>query len=66
MSAIAMTKNPVFQLGELRNLVFHARSKHIELRHPFIRDMVNKKRYRVKTSFHERHGEQKGDTTRVY
>ena len=31
MSAIAMTKNPVF----------HARSKHIELRHHFIRDLVN-------------------------
>jgi hypothetical protein len=26
-----------------RNPVFHARSKHIELRHHFIRDMVNKK-----------------------
>ncbi|XP_058219284.1 secreted RxLR effector protein 161-like [Rhododendron vialii] len=32
MSTIAMTKNPVF----------HARSKHIELRHHFIRDLVNK------------------------
>lgn len=32
-SAIAMTKNPVF----------HARSKHIELRHHFIREMVLKK-----------------------
>lgn len=32
MSAIAMTKNPVF----------HARSKHIELRHHFIRDFVSK------------------------
>lgn len=31
MSAIAMTKNPVF----------HARSKHIELRHHFIRNLVN-------------------------
>ncbi|GFY85496.1 molybdenum cofactor sulfurase family protein [Actinidia rufa] len=31
MSAIAMTKNPVF----------HARSKHIELQHHFIRDLVN-------------------------
>lgn len=32
MSAIAMTKNTVF----------HARSKHIELRHHLIRDLVNK------------------------
>ena len=32
MSAIAMTKN----------LVFHSRSKHIELRHHFIRELVNK------------------------
>ncbi|XP_022875774.1 uncharacterized protein LOC111394250 [Olea europaea var. sylvestris] len=31
MSAIAMTKNPVF----------HARSKHIELRHHFIRDLID-------------------------
>ena len=43
MSAIAMTKNPVFQLGELKNPIFHARSKHIKLRHHFIKDMVNKK-----------------------
>lgn len=33
MSTIAMTKNPVF----------HARSKHIELRHHFIRELVNEK-----------------------
>lgn len=32
-SAIAMSKNPVF----------HGRSKHIELRHNYIRDMVLKK-----------------------
>ena len=32
MSAIALSKNPVF----------HAKSKHIELRHHFIRDLVNK------------------------
>jgi len=25
------------------NLIFHVRSKHIELRHHYIRDMVNKK-----------------------
>ena len=31
MSAIAMTKNPIF----------HARTKHIELRHHFIRDFVS-------------------------
>lgn len=31
MSTIAMTKNPVF----------HSRTKHIELRHHFIRDMVS-------------------------
>ena len=30
MSAITMTKNPIF----------HARTKHIELRHHFIRDLV--------------------------
>lgn len=33
MSAIAMTKNPVF----------HARTKHIELRHHFIRELAKKK-----------------------
>ena len=33
MLAIAMTKNPIF----------HARSKHVELRHHFIREMVSKK-----------------------
>ena len=32
MSVIALTKNPIF----------HARSKHIELRHHFIRDLVQK------------------------
>ncbi|KAH9752994.1 hypothetical protein KPL71_014922 [Citrus sinensis] len=32
MSAIALTKNPVF----------HAKSKHIELRYHYIRDLVNK------------------------
>jgi hypothetical protein len=32
-SAISMSKNPVF----------HGRSKHIELRHNYIRDMVQKK-----------------------
>jgi len=33
MLAIVMTKNPIF----------HARSKYIELRHHFIKDMVSKK-----------------------
>jgi hypothetical protein len=33
MLAITMIKNPIF----------HARSKHIELRHHFIKDMVSKK-----------------------
>ena len=37
MPGIAMTKNPVF----------HARSKHIELRHHFIREMVSKKEIRL-------------------
>ena len=32
MSAVALTKNPVF----------HAKSKHIELRYHYIRDLVNK------------------------
>ena len=33
MSTIAMTKNPVF----------HNRSKHIEIRHHYIRELVDKK-----------------------
>ena len=37
MLAIEMTKNPVF----------HARRKHIELRHHFIRDLVNKGEIRL-------------------
>jgi len=37
MSAIAMTKNPNF----------HSRTKYIELRHHFIRDMVSKREIRL-------------------
>ena len=33
MSTIAMTKNPVF----------HSRSKHIEIRHHYIRELLDKK-----------------------
>ncbi|KAL7102039.1 hypothetical protein ACP275_08G094700 [Erythranthe tilingii] len=38
MSTIAMTKNPIF----------HARSKHIELRHHFIRDLVDEEEISMK------------------
>ena len=38
MSAIAMTKNPIF----------HARTKHIELKHHFIRDLVSEGEIQMK------------------
>jgi len=38
MLAIVMTKNPVF----------HTKSKHMQLRHHFIKDMVSKKEIQLK------------------